>query len=101
MTSAALRLALEQAARRQRLRTSGRPGRASIVAARSTGVLQGMAALIEFELELIGADGEPARRVTVVEPVPLVLASHAVAGTEVDVFVADGTDDGVLIEWSA
>ena len=57
-----------------------------------------MAALVEFDLELAGTDDEPRRRVTVVEPVPLVLAGRALVGMSVDVFVADG---GVLIEWSA
>jgi hypothetical protein len=57
-----------------------------------------MAALVEFDLELAGTRDEPSRRVTVVEPVPLVLAGRALVGMSVTVLVADG---GVLIEWSA
>ena len=62
-----------------------------------------MAALVEFDLELTGTADETRRRVKVVEPVPLVLASRTLAGMSVDVFVADGGDgagDDVMIEWS-
>jgi hypothetical protein len=95
--SAALRHAREEALRRHRLRTSGRPATAMIVAARPTGALDGMAALVEFDLELAGAGGDPTCRVKVVEPVPLVLAGRILAGMSFDVFVAG---DDVLIEWS-
>jgi hypothetical protein len=96
--SEALRRAREEAMRRHRLRMTARPETAVIVAARPTGALDGMAALVEFDLELTGTGDDPRRRVTVVEPVPLVLAGRALVGMSVDVFVADG---GVLIEWSA
>jgi hypothetical protein len=96
--SDALRRAREETTRRRRLRTTARPGTAVIIAARPTGALDGMAALVEFDLELAGTGDEPSLRVTVVEPVPLVLAGRALVGMSVDVFVADG---GVLIEWSA
>jgi hypothetical protein len=96
--SAALRHAREAAARRDRLRTTGRPGTALIVAARPTGVLDGMAAVVEFELELAGMGEEPSRRVKVVEPVPLVLASRALAGMSINVIAGGGGD--LLIEWS-
>ena len=99
--SEALRHARHAAARRHHLLTTGRPGTALIVGARQTGALDGVAALVELDLELSATTDEPRRRVKVVESVPLVLASRALAGLSVDVFVATPPEDDVLIEWSA
>jgi len=99
--SQALRHARQAAARRHHLLTTGRPRSALIVAARPTGALDGVAALVELDLELSATEQEPGRRIKVVESVPLVLASRALAGLSIDVFVAHPPEDDVLIEWSA
>ena len=99
--SEALRRARQAAARRHHLLTTGRPRSALIVAARPTGALDGVAALVELDLELSETAEEPRRRIKVVESVPLVLASRALAGLSIDVFVAFPPEDDVLVEWSA
>ena len=91
---------MEEQARRRRLRATGRPVRALIIAARPTGGLEGTAPLVEFELELLGEVDEPRRRLRVTEAVPLVLTGRAQIGMSVDVYIAVTGDDGLLLDWS-
>jgi hypothetical protein len=97
--SPSYRDAAAAASRRRRLATSGRRTTASVRTVRATGELVGISPAVELLLD-VDAGTTSARLVTLVEPLPLALASRIVPGAEVTVLVADDSGE-LVIEWSA
>ena len=97
MAPSDLHRATEAAARRQHALATGARRRATVVAARPTGVTIGTTPVHELDLEL-----ETGQRITVLEPVPLTSARLAVAGASVTVVVAPPSlEETAVVDWWA
>lgn len=94
-----LRRAAEAAARRRRVRATGRRAAATIIAVRRLAVVEGAVTHVELDLDVRFERSGPRRRVTVTEALPVVLARQAQPGTQLDVVVGVD-DDELVIEWS-
>jgi hypothetical protein len=94
--------AAAEASRRQRLRSSGIPAQATVLAVRRLDVLDSGVSLLELDLRVsVTVDGVArVRTLTTAEPISLVLAAQARPGASLDVFVSRSVADGVVIEWS-
>jgi len=95
MSPSDLQRATEAAARRQHVLATGARCRATVLAARRTGITIGTAPVHELDLEL-----DTGQRITVLEPVPLTSARLAVAGASVTVVVTSRSlEDSAVVDW--